>query len=135
MAGKKILIVDDDLDFCEATKLILESKAYKVSLAHDGKEGIEKVRSEEIDLVILDVMMPEMNGYDVCVVMKADPELSSIPVILLTAVNQEMFRTSFTKEMGLMTEADDYIAKPVEPEDLVEAIEALLKREESKDIC
>ncbi|MBU4288560.1 MAG: response regulator [Proteobacteria bacterium] len=130
MAGKKILIVDDDIDFCEATKIILESKAYKVSLAYDGKEGLNIARSEQPDLVILDVMMPEMNGYDVCVVMKADPELSSIPVILLTAVNQEMFRTSFTKEMGLMTEADDYIAKPVEPEDLVEAIEALLKREE-----
>ena len=130
MAEKKILIVDDDLDFCEATKLILESKAYKVSLAHDGKVGLEKVRAEEIDLVILDVMMPEMNGYDVCVVMKADPELSSIPVILLTAVNQEMFKTCFTKEMGLMTEADDYIAKPVEPKELVEAIEALLKGEE-----
>ena len=130
MAEKKILIVDDDLDFCEATKLILESKAYKVSLAYDGKEGLEKIRSEEPDLVILDVMMPEMNGYDVCVVMKADPELSSIPVMLLTAVDQEMFRTYFTKEMGLMTEADDYIAKPVEPEDLVEAIETLLKREE-----
>jgi DNA-binding response OmpR family regulator len=127
---KKILLVDDDLDFCEATKLVLESKAYKVSLAHDGREGLEKVRAEEIDLVILDVMMPEMNGYDACVVMKADTELSSIPVILLTAVNQELFRTSFTKEMGLMTEADDYIAKPVEPEDLVEAIEALLKRED-----
>lgn len=130
MTEKKILIVDDDLDFCEATKLILESKSYKVSLAHDGKDGLEKVRSEKTDLVILDVMMPEMNGYDVCVVMKADPELSNIPVILLTAVNQEMFRTSFTKEMGLMTEADDYIAKPVEPEDLVEAIEALLDGEE-----
>jgi len=130
MAEKKILIVDDDIDFCEATKLILESKAFKVSLAYDGKEGLEKVRSEETDLVILDVMMPEMNGYDVCVIMKADPELSNIPVILLTAVSQHMFRTSFTKEMGLMTEADDYIAKPVEPEELVEAIEALLKREE-----
>ncbi|MBU1163457.1 MAG: response regulator transcription factor [Proteobacteria bacterium] len=127
---KKILLVDDDLDFCEATKLILESKAYKVSLAHDGRDGLEKVRSEKTDLVILDVMMPEMNGYDVCVVMKADPELNRIPVILLTAVSQEMFKTSFTKEMGLMTEADDYIAKPVEPEDLVEAIEVLLKREE-----
>lgn len=127
MTEKKLLLVDDDFDFCEATKLLLESKAYKVSLAHDGKEGLEKVRSEDIDLVILDVMMPEMSGYDVCVVMKADPKLSSIPVILLTAVSQEMFKTSFTKEMGLMTEADDYIAKPVEPEELVKRIEALLK--------
>jgi len=127
---KKILLVDDDLDFCEATKLILESKAFKVSLAYDGKEGLNIARSEQPDLVILDVMMPEMNGYDVCVVMKADPELNRIPVILLTAVSQEMFKTSFTKEMGLMTEADDYIAKPVEPEELVERIEVLLKREE-----
>ncbi|MBA3018417.1 MAG: response regulator transcription factor [Proteobacteria bacterium] len=127
---KKILLVDDDLDFCEATKLILESKAFKVSLAYDGKEGLNMARSEQPDLVILDVMMPEMNGYDVCVVMKADPELNRIPVILLTAVSQEMFKTSFTKEMGLMTEADDYIAKPVEPEELVERIEVLLKREE-----
>lgn len=125
---EKILIVDDDVDFCEATKLVLESKAYKISLAYDGKEGLQKVRSERPDLVILDVIMPEMNGYDVCVVMKADPELSRIPVILLTAVDQKMFRTSFTKEMGLMTEADDYIAKPVEPEELVERIEALLMR-------
>ena len=121
------MIVDDDLDFCEATKLILESKDYKVSLAHDGKEGLEKVRSEKTDLVILDVMMPEMNGYDVCVVMKADPELSGIPVILLTAVGQEMFKTTYTKEMGLMTEADDYIAKPVEPQELAERIETLLQ--------
>ncbi|MBU2522283.1 MAG: response regulator transcription factor [Proteobacteria bacterium] len=127
---KKILLVDDDLDFCEATKIILESKAFKVSLAYDGKEGLNIARSEQPDLVILDVMMPEMNGYDVCVVMKADPELNRIPVILLTAVSQEMFKTSFTKEMGLMTEADDYIAKPVEPEELVERIEVLLKREE-----
>ena len=127
---KQILIVDDDLDFCEATKIILESKSYNVSLAYNGKDGLEKIRSEKIDLVILDVMMPEMNGYDVCVVMKAEPELSRIPVILLTAVNQEMFRTTFTKEMGLMTEADDYIAKPVEPEELVEAIEALLSNKE-----
>lgn len=128
MAAKKLLIVDDDLDFCEATKLLLESKVYEVSLAYDGKEGLKKIRSEQPDLVILDVMMPEMNGYDICVVMKADPELSRIPVILLTAVDQKMFKTAYTKEMGLMTEADDYIAKPVEPEELVERIEALLKR-------
>ena len=127
IAVEKILIVDDDIDFCEATKLVLESKAYKISLAYDGKEGLKKVRSERPDLVILDVMMPGMNGYDVCVVMKADPELSMIPVILLTAVDQKMFRTSFTKEMGLMTEADDYIAKPVEPAELVERVEALLE--------
>ena len=79
---KKVLLVDDDVEFCEATKLLLDSKGYDVVLAYDGKEGLEKVRAEKPDLVILDVMMPEMNGYDVCVVLKADAELKKIPVIL-----------------------------------------------------
>ncbi|MFH1147345.1 MAG: response regulator [Pseudomonadota bacterium] len=124
--SKKILMVDDDVDFCSAVKLLLESKAYEVILAHDGKEGLEKTRTERPDLVILDVMMPKMNGYDVCVVLKADSELCRIPVILLTAVDQAMFKTTYTKQMGLMTEADDYIAKPVESAELASRVEDLL---------
>jgi len=123
---KKVLLVDDDVDFCEATALLLESKTYEVILAHDGKEGLEKVRAEKPDLVILDVMMPEMNGYDVCVVLKADPELQRIPVVLLTGVDQAIFTTAYSQHMGLMTEADDYIAKPVESEELVKRVETLL---------
>lgn len=126
MKNKKILMVDDDIDFCGAVKVLLESRDYEVVLAHDGKEGLEKARTVEPDLVILDVMMPEMNGYDVCVVLKADPKLCRIPVILLTAVDQAMFKTSYTKEMGLMTEADDYIAKPVGGAELVFRLEKLL---------
>ncbi len=126
---KKVLLVDDDVDFCEAAKLLLDSKGYEVILAHDGKEGLEKVRGEKPDLVILDVMMPEMNGYDVCVVLKADVELKKIPVILLTAVDQNLFKTTYTQAMGLMTEADDYIAKPVEPQDLVRRVEGWLNKD------
>jgi two-component system alkaline phosphatase synthesis response regulator PhoP len=126
---KKVLVVDDDVDFCEATKLLLDSKGYEVILAHDGKEGLEKVRAGRPDLVILDVMMPEMNGYDVCVVLKADEELRKIPVILLTAVDQHLFKTTYTQAMGLMTEADDYIAKPVEPQDLVKRVEVWLNKD------
>jgi len=126
---KKVLLVDDDVDFCEAAKLLLDSKGYEVVLAHDGKEGLEKVRAENPDLVILDVMMPEMNGYDVCVVLKADPEFKNTPVILLTAVDQALFKTTYTKAMGLMTEADDYIAKPVEPQDLVRRVEGWLNKD------
>jgi two-component system alkaline phosphatase synthesis response regulator PhoP len=96
-------------------------------MAHNGKEGLERVRAEHPDLVILDVMMPEMNGYDVCVVLKADPKLKRIPVILLTGVDQAIFRTTYSQQMGLMTEADDYIAKPVEPEELVKRVRALLR--------
>ncbi|MCK5544069.1 MAG: response regulator [Desulfobulbaceae bacterium] len=120
-------MVDDDIDFAGAVKILLESKDYEVVLAHDGKEGLEKARSVNPDLVILDVMMPEMNGYDVCVVLKADPKLCRIPVILLTAVDQVMFKTSYTKQMGLMTEADDYIAKPVESAELVKRVEDLIR--------
>ena len=123
---KKVLLVDDDVDFCEATKLLLDSKGYQVVLAHDGKEGLNKASAEKPDLVILDVMMPEMNGYDVCVVLKADAELKEIPVILLTAVDQHLFKTTYTNVMGCMTEADDYIAKPVGAEELVERVEDLL---------
>ncbi|MBE9582402.1 MAG: response regulator [Proteobacteria bacterium] len=128
MAMKKVLLVDDDVDFCEATKLLLDSKGYDVVLAHDGKAGLEKVRAEKPDLVILDVMMPEMNGYDVCVVLKADADLKKIPVVLLTAVDQAFFKTTYTRAMGLMTEADDYIAKPVEPGELVKRVEDLLSK-------
>jgi DNA-binding response OmpR family regulator len=126
---KKVLVVDDDVDFCEATKLLLDSKGYDVVMAHDGKEGLEKMRAKEPDLVILDVMMPEMNGYDVCVVIKADPALKKTPVILLTAVDHNLFKTTYTQAMGLMTEADDYIAKPVEPQDLVKRVEDWLNRD------
>ncbi len=123
MIMKKVLLVDDDVEFCEATKLLLASKGYEVILAHDGKAGLQKVQDEHPDLVILDVMMPEMNGYDVCVVLKADEKLKKIPVILLTAVDQALFKTTYTKVMGCMTEADDYIPKPVEPEELVRRLE------------
>ncbi len=123
---KKILMVDDDVDFAEAVKILLESKDYEVILAYDGKEGLEKARTVNPDLVILDVMMPEMNGYDVCVVLKADSELCRIPVILLTGVGQAMFKTAYTQQMGLMTEADDYIAKPVESAELVKRVEELM---------
>lgn len=119
---KKIVLVDDDVEFCEATKILLESLGHEVVLAHDGKEGLAKVRRDNPDLVILDVMMPEMNGYDVCVVMKADPALRSIPVILLTGVDKAFFQTAYTKHMGMMTEADDYIAKPVEAEELADRV-------------
>lgn len=127
MRGKKILLVDDDADFVEATKLILESKSYDVVLAYDGKEGLKKVQTEEPNLIILDVMMPEMDGYQVCAKLKADPKYRRIPILLLTAVGESIPTTSYTKEMGMKIEADDYIPKPVEPMEIVERVEKLLR--------
>ena len=126
--AKKILIVDDDSDFVEAITLILRPKKFEVVTAYNVKEGIEKVKSERPDLVVLDVMMPEKDGYSVCKELKSDPQWSHIPVLLLTAVVSHVPTTRFTQQMGMETEADDYIDKPVEPEVLVKRIEALLAK-------
>jgi two-component system, OmpR family, alkaline phosphatase synthesis response regulator PhoP len=128
MEKKKILLVDDDVDFTEATKLILENKSYNVIVVHDGKEGLKKAQTEQPNLIILDVMMPEMDGYEVCAQLKADPKYVHIPILLLTAVGQAISTTKYTKEMGMKTEADDYIPKPVEPIELVERVENLFKK-------
>ncbi len=126
--AKKILIVDDDPDLVEAVSMILESKNYEVSAAYGGIEGLEKAKKENPDLIVLDVMMPDKDGYAVCKELKADPELSKIPVLLLTAVVSKIPTTRYTQQMGLETEADDYIDKPVEPEVLVKRIETLLTK-------
>ncbi len=127
--GKKILVVDDDPDLVETTSIILKSKKYDVIAAYGGIEGLEKARNEKPDLIVLDVMMPDKDGYTVCRELKADPDLSGIPVLLLTAVVANIPTTRFTQRMGMETEADDFIDKPVEPQVLVERIEALLAKQ------
>jgi two-component system alkaline phosphatase synthesis response regulator PhoP len=126
---KKILVVDDDPDLVDATSIILRSRKYEVIVAYGGIEGLEKARNEKPDLIVLDVMMPDKDGYTVCRELKADPDLSGIPVLLLTAVVAHIPTTRFTQQMGMETEADDYIDKPVEPQVLVERIEALLAKQ------
>ncbi len=125
---KKILIVDDDSDFVEAIAMILKSKKFEVVTAYNGKEGLEKVKAERPDLIVLDVMMPEKDGYAVCKELKSDPKWNHIPVLLLTGVVSHIPTTRYTQEMGMETEADDYLDKPVEPEALVKRIEALLSK-------
>ena len=124
--AKKILLVDDDPDFVNAVSMILKSKKYEVAIAYDGKEGLAKVKGERPDLIVLDVMMPVKDGYAVCRELKADPQWSQIPVLLLTAVASHVATTRYTTEMGLETEADDYLDKPVEPDVLVKRVETLL---------
>jgi two-component system alkaline phosphatase synthesis response regulator PhoP len=126
--GRKILVVDDDPDLVEATSIILKSKQYDVITAYDGVEGWEKAKAEKPDLIVLDVMMPNKDGYTLCKELKADPDLGQIPVLLLTAVVSHISTTHFTQRMGMETEADDFIDKPVEPEVLVKRIEGLLAR-------
>lgn len=126
--AKKILIVDDDSDFVEAVTMILNSKKFEVATAYNGREGLKKVKTELPDLIVLDVMMPEKDGYAVCKELKSDPQWNHIPILLLTGVVSHISTTRYTQEMGMETEADDFLDKPVEPEVLVKRIEALLAK-------
>jgi len=124
----KILLVDDDPDFVDATKMLLEHRGYEVVIAYDGIEGWEKVRKENPHLIVLDVMMPKKDGYEMCTELKGDPNYKDVPVILLTAVGSYIPKTRYTTRQGMEIEAEDYIDKPVEPPELVKRIEALLKK-------
>ena len=126
--AKKILIVDDDPDLVEAVSTILESKGYAAVAAYGGVEGLAKAKSESPDLIVLDVMMPDKDGYEVCKELKADEQYRSIPILLLTAVVSKISTTKYTQQMGIETEADDYVDKPVEPDELVRRIEALIAK-------
>ena len=127
--AKRILIVDDDPDLVDAISMILKSKHYEVIVAYGGVEGLEKTKTEKPDLIVLDVMMPDKDGYTVCKELKADSVLCEIPVLLLTAVVSHISTPRFSHQMGMETEADDYLDKPVEPVELVKRVEALLSRQ------
>ena len=122
-----ILLVDDDLDFIESTKAVLESGAsHQVTCAYNGEEALERIKAEKPNLIILDIMMPKKHGYALCEELKNNPEYSDIPILLLTAVGSEISRTRYTTQMGLMTQADDYIDKPVKPGELLSRVENFL---------
>jgi len=128
MAKKaKILLIDDDVDFVEATKIVLESKPYEVVVAYEGEEGLRKAREEKPDLVILDVIMPVKDGFTAAEQLKRDPELNKTPVLMLTAFAEKGGETTIATSRGLTLEAEDYIDKPVSPEELLKRVEKLLK--------
>jgi len=118
-AQKHILVVDDDPDLVEALAMKLASKDFRVTKAYDGVEAWEKIRADKPDLMILDVMMPRKNGYQLCDEIKADPQYKTIAVILLTAVADAVTTTSYTHHDGKKTLADDYVPKPIDLDKLV----------------
>jgi DNA-binding response OmpR family regulator len=124
----KILVIDDDPDLVESVTMILESRNHEVIQAYGGIEGLEKAKAEKPDAIILDVMMPDKDGYAVCKELKGDPEYSDIPILLLTAVVSQIPSSTYTSRMGMETEADDYIDKPVEPGELAKLVERLLAK-------
>lgn len=123
---KKIFVVDDDPDLVLTISSILEKEGYEVARAYDGVECMEKVRDLAPDLIVLDVMMPRKDGYKVCKELKKDPQLRSIPVILLTAVVEHIPTTHYSHRDGMETEADDFIDKPFKSAELLERIQQLI---------
>ncbi len=126
---KRILCIEDEAEMIELMRLILGRKGYSVSGAAGGQEGLEKVRQEMPDLVLLDLMMPDMGGWEVYQQMKANEKMKDIPVIIVTAKAQ-----SIDKVLGLyIAKVDDYIAKPFRPQELVESIDRVLARAAQQD--
>lgn len=124
MTKKKVLLVDDEIDFVEVVSTRLEANGFEVLPAYDGEEALEKVKEARPDIIILDIMMPKINGFDVCRKLKLDQNYKDIPIIMLTA----KFQTSDIK-FGAAMGADAYITKPFEPSVLLDKIHELLKKD------
>ena len=124
---KKILLVEDDAELVELLTFNLKKAGFAIGTAVDGIEAIKKARSVGPDLVLLDIMLPELDGFAVCEMLRREPATAAIPIIMLTALSSELAR--FT---GLDAGADDYITKPFNLKELVSRVEGFLKLKRGK---
>ncbi|MBU0573202.1 MAG: response regulator [Candidatus Margulisiibacteriota bacterium] len=122
MPGEKILIVDDEQDIVSALSIRLKAMGYEVDTAFDGMEALDKARAGKPDLILLDIMLPKLDGYKVCRMLKFDEQYKDIPIIMLTAKVSDQNR-KMGQEMG----ANGYLNKPFNPEELMSTIRKLLE--------
>jgi len=123
MSRGKVLVVDDEEYIQHILNFSFGAEGYDVVTAADGEECIRKAKSEKPDIIVLDIMMPKMDGYEACKRLKTDPSTKGIPVILLTAKGREVDR-----KLGSQAGADDYVVKPFSPGRLIERVEGMMKR-------
>ena len=126
----KILVVDDDPDILEAASIILEAHGYKVVAARDGIEALNRLKEEKPDLMILDLLMPRLDGFGVCKELK-DPrwaKYAHIPIIILSSVRQDASKRRYELETGVQLDVDDYVEKPIEHTVLLERVEKVLRK-------
>lgn len=123
MNPKKILLVDDEVDLVETVRFPLEMEGYHVLVSYNGEDALNQARKENPDLILLDLMLPKLDGYKVCRLLKFDERYKHIPILMLTAKTQEK-----DKALGLETGADEYITKPFEMDFLMEKVKEYLSK-------
>lgn len=121
MSERKVLVVDDEVNIIQIMEFSIGAEGYDVVTAANGEEAISKARKEQPNLIILDIMMPKVDGYEVCRVLKRDPLTKRIPVILLTAKGREI-----DKRLGYEVGASDYVVKPFSPSQLIDKVNSYL---------
>jgi len=128
--AEKILVVDDDSDVLEALNMILERRDCQVITARDGIEGLAYLKAEKPDLMILDLLMPKMDGFALLKELREPrwSEFSDMPILILTSVREEASRRRYELETGVELGADDYVEKPISPDILLKRVERLIKR-------
>ncbi len=124
-AHTRVLVVDDDSNICELIRLYLEKEGFVVTISYDGKKALDAFREQAPDIVILDIMLPGMDGWQVC---REIRRMSAIPIIMLSAKDE-----TFNKVLGLELGADDYMVKPFEPKELIARIRAVLRRYDKQE--
>jgi DNA-binding response OmpR family regulator len=123
-----ILIVDDDPDILEAVTTILETQPYRLKTARDGKQCMMLINEEIPDLLILDLLMPRMDGWGVIREMRSEPKFSKVPIMILTTVIEDASRRRYELETNMAMDVQDYVQKPVRPDELIRRTENLLKK-------
>ncbi len=123
---KRVLVVDDEPDFALLVQGNLQKEGFDVDVAYNGMEGLEKIKQNPPDAVVLDVMMPEMDGYEVCAQMKKDERFADIAILMLTAVADHVTSTRYSHFDGMSMEADDYLAKPASADEITDSLKSLL---------
>jgi two-component system alkaline phosphatase synthesis response regulator PhoP len=123
MSQKKILVVDDEVDLVETIRFPLEMEGFNVLVSYNGEDALNQARKEKPDLILLDLMLPKLDGYKVCRLLKFDERYKDIPILMLTAKTQEK-----DKLLGKETGANEYITKPFDIDDLMKKVKAYLSK-------
>ncbi len=122
---KKIFVVDDEKDIVELLTYNLKKEGYSIDSAYNGKDALKKIKTNKYDLAILDLMLPDLQGIELCSIIRNNPSTSNLPIIILTAKGEEVDRV-----IGLEMGADDYITKPFSPRELIARVKAIFRRVE-----